>query len=187
MKTGKGAKIVKQIASMVSRAAKSTFTAVATKSDAVKARILFKAFTVLSRRKNFSIESTRDKINDELEIDNNCNANAAVVVVYRGGDLSSTVDNSAGAGADDEDEKYPDLRHSLFDEEEEVLEDLLEESKSSAIDEVKNSKEDHGESFNLEDEINEVADLFINKFHNRMRLQKLLSFKRYQKMMERTA
>ncbi|CAA0839041.1 Unknown protein [Striga hermonthica] len=80
------------------------------------------------------------------------------------------------ANNDDDDDKYPDLRHTLFDEE---IADLLDESASSAIDIVKNSKQ----NFNLEDEIDEVADLFITKFHRRMRLQKLLSFKRHQQML----
>ncbi|KAL0358208.1 UNVERIFIED_CONTAM: hypothetical protein Scaly_1506500 [Sesamum calycinum] len=91
----------------------------------------------------------------------------------------------SGYDEGDDDDKYPDLRHSLFDEEEKELEDLLDDTNSSVIDLVKNSKE-NGESFNLEDEIDEVADMFINKFHKRMRLQKLLSFKRYQQMLERS-
>lgn len=90
---------------------------------------------------------------------------------------------------DDHDDKYPDLTHTLFDEEkEEELAQLLDDPNSSisAIDMVKNSKED-GESFDLEQEIDEVADLFISKFHKRVRLQKLLSFKRHQQMMETSA
>ncbi|PPD78618.1 hypothetical protein GOBAR_DD24458 [Gossypium barbadense] len=55
----------------------------------------------------------------------------------------------------------------------------------SIIEMVRNSKEE-GEDFRLEDEIDHVADLFITRFYKQMRLQKLLSFKRYQEMMERS-
>ncbi|KAK1425529.1 hypothetical protein QVD17_20882 [Tagetes erecta] len=79
----------------------------------------------------------------------------------------------------DDDDKYPDLRHFLFDEEDD------DDPNASVIDLVKNSMEDEGEDFKLEDEIDHVADLFISKFHKRMRLQKLESFKRYQDMLQR--
>ncbi|EXB55297.1 hypothetical protein L484_017208 [Morus notabilis] len=82
---------------------------------------------------------------------------------------------------DDDGEKYPDLRHSLFDEFDEDDQDL---QGGSVIDLVRNSKEE-GEDFSLEDEIDRVADLFITRFHKQMRLQKLESFKRYQEMLQR--
>lgn len=82
---------------------------------------------------------------------------------------------------DGDDEKYPDLRHSLFDEFDEDDQDL---QGGSVIDLVRNSKEE-GEDFSLEDEIDHVADLFITRFHKQMRLQKLESFKRYQEMLQR--
>ncbi|KAJ0829296.1 hypothetical protein Hdeb2414_s0001g00042611 [Helianthus debilis subsp. tardiflorus] len=84
----------------------------------------------------------------------------------------------------DEDNKYPDLRHSLFDQEDDLD---LGNPNASVIDLVKNSMADDGEDFSLEDEIDHVADLFIMKFHKRMRLQKLESFKRYQDMLERSS
>ncbi|KAA8529958.1 hypothetical protein F0562_034438 [Nyssa sinensis] len=84
----------------------------------------------------------------------------------------------------DEDDKYPDLTHSLFDEDEDELD--LGDPNESVIDLVRNSKEE-GEDFRLEDEIDHVADLFIMKFHKRMRMQKLASFKRFQEMLERGA
>ncbi|KAI3442391.1 uncharacterized protein J3R85_001133 [Psidium guajava] len=62
-----------------------------------------------------------------------------------------------------DDEKYPDLRHTLFDS----------LSGRSVIELVKSSKEDRGEEFVLENEVDHVADLFIRRFHRRMRLQKM--------------
>ncbi|CAL4887723.1 unnamed protein product [Urochloa decumbens] len=44
-----------------------------------------------------------------------------------------------------------------------------------------------GESFRLEDEIDRVADVFIRRFHDQMKLQKLESFKRFCEMLERGA
>ena len=94
------------------------------------------------------------------------------------------VDDDRYVVYEDEDDKYPDLRHSLFDEfDEEDVRDL--QAGGSVIEMVKNSKED-GEDFRLEDEIDHVADLFITRFHKQMRLQKLESFKRYREMLERS-
>ncbi|CBI29284.3 unnamed protein product, partial [Vitis vinifera] len=78
----------------------------------------------------------------------------------------------------DDDGKYPDLTHCLFEEEE------VDMRGGSIIDMVKNGKEE-GEEFRLEDEIDHVADLFITRFHKQMRMQKLESFKRYQEMLQR--
>ncbi|KAF8369750.1 hypothetical protein HHK36_032230 [Tetracentron sinense] len=72
---------------------------------------------------------------------------------------------------DYDDDKYPDLTHSLFDS------DFYDDQRGSVIDLVRNSKED-GEDFRLEDEIDQVADLFIRRFHRQMRMQKQESFKR---------
>jgi hypothetical protein len=41
--------------------------------------------------------------------------------------------------------------------------------------------------FRLEDEIDRVADVFIRRFHEQMKLQKLESFKRFCEMLERGA
>ncbi|KAL5733819.1 hypothetical protein ACOSP7_031680 [Xanthoceras sorbifolium] len=78
--------------------------------------------------------------------------------------------------------QYPDLTHSLFDEEEFKLDD---DQGGSIIDIVRNSKEE-GEDFSLEEEIDHVADLFIKRFHKQIKLQKLESFKRFQEMLARS-
>lgn len=72
------------------------------------------------------------------------------------------------------------------EEEEDLPESLLEEylefedcdAKNSAIDMVGNSKEvlEEGEDSRLEDRIDEVAELFINRFHHQIRMQKQDSF-----------
>ncbi|KAL9458108.1 hypothetical protein AB3S75_007043 [Citrus x aurantiifolia] len=56
----------------------------------------------------------------------------------------------------------------------------------SVIDLVKKSKPE-GEEFRLEDEIDHLADLFIQRFHRQILMQKQLSFKRYQDMLDRSA
>ncbi|VFQ64953.1 unnamed protein product [Cuscuta campestris] len=86
---------------------------------------------------------------------------------------------------EDEDGKYPDLRHSLFEEGDDDDDEQLGDPNGSAIEMVKSSKEEGGEKFNLEDEIDDVADLFIKKFYKRMRLQRLDSLKRFQEMLLR--
>lgn len=82
--------------------------------------------------------------------------------------------------AADDDDKYPDLTHSLFDSEDLDL-------GGSVIDLVKNSKEEAGEEFKLEDEIDRAADLFIMKFRRQMELQKQESLKRKREIMQNGA
>ncbi|KAM0954630.1 hypothetical protein ACFX13_023544 [Malus domestica] len=69
-------------------------------------------------------------------------------------------------------EKYPDLTHSLFDSDDDQF--------GSVIDIVKNSKQEAGQEFSLEEEIDHVADLFIRRFHRQIRIQRQHSFKRHQ-------
>lgn len=109
------------------------------------------------------------------------NAAAAVDALVTEPQSSSICSQLLLQDAEDDDDKYPDLRHSLFDEEEFEFED---EGNGSIIDMVRNSKEE-GEDFSLEEEIDHVADLFIKRFHRQMHLQKLASFKRFQEMLAR--
>ncbi|KAF3435340.1 hypothetical protein FNV43_RR22427 [Rhamnella rubrinervis] len=105
---------------------------------------------------------------------------------------TSTVDDDGHADVgylkyENEDEnKYPDLTHSLFE-----LEDMKsieeEDPRASVIDMVKNSKEEAGEEFKLEDEIDNMADIFIKRFYQQMVFQKQQSLKRYQEMLLKTA
>lgn len=99
-------------------------------------------------------------------------------------ELMGDEEEEEGDGDDDGDDSYPDLRHSLFDLEDEEDDDGLDNGTGSVIDIVRNSKED-ASNFSLEDEIDNVADLFIRRFHKQMRMQKLESFKRYREMLER--
>ncbi|KAG2334151.1 hypothetical protein Bca4012_000657 [Brassica carinata] len=97
-----------------------------------------------------------------------------LVVVYSHNVMSSTPAASpqyVQYSEEEEEEKegkYPDPRHSLF------------EAEGSVIDMVKHSKEDKGEEFKLEDEIDKVADLFISRFHQQMWLQKQISLENIQ-------
>ncbi|KAL0709475.1 hypothetical protein Bca4012_016453 [Brassica carinata] len=99
----------------------------------------------------------------------------STVVVYSHNAFSSTpaaspqyVQYTEEEDEEEDEEKYPDLRHSLF------------EAEGSVIDMVKHSKEDKGEEFKLEDEIDKVADLFISRFHQQMWLQKQISLENIQ-------
>ncbi|WVZ75314.1 hypothetical protein U9M48_023384 [Paspalum notatum var. saurae] len=56
----------------------------------------------------------------------------------------------------------------------------------SAIEVVRGAAAAEGE-FRLEEEIDRVADVFIRRFHDQMKLQKLESFKRFCEMLERGA
>ncbi|KAF7104245.1 hypothetical protein CFC21_105153 [Triticum aestivum] len=55
----------------------------------------------------------------------------------------------------------------------------------SVIEQARGAVERGGAEFKLEDEIDHVADVFIRRFHDQMKLQKLESFKRFCEMLER--
>lgn len=96
-------------------------------------------------------------------------------------EISNFKSNQEDVGEDDQKDKYPDLRHSLFEDDDDDDYDMG--RPGSVIELVKKSKEarkggEIGEEFKLEDEIDEVADLFIKRFHRHMWIQKQNSFKR---------
>ncbi|PWA46742.1 hypothetical protein CTI12_AA505530 [Artemisia annua] len=186
----KGASLLwKNITSLLSSITKSKSLTVKSKVEAMKARVII--FSLLKNKKKLPLTLRTGSISHKIHAlllggttassDNKVNNEEATDV----DNLQLVLQNATSFGDyDDEDSKYPDLRHSLFDQEYDDLDDLVNPN-ASVIDLVKNSMENDGEDFSLEDEIDHVADLFIMKFHKRMRLQKLESFKRYQEMLER--
>ncbi|GLT81560.1 hypothetical protein SLE2022_000050 [Rubroshorea leprosula] len=83
-------------------------------------------------------------------------------------------------------ERFSGLTHSKFDHESNAggshneKEEFEDAAGGSVIDLVKLSKEEKGEEFRLEDDIDRVADLFIERFHRQMWMQKQLSLKGHQ-------
>ncbi|XP_052203972.1 uncharacterized protein LOC127809250 [Diospyros lotus] len=198
----------KRIISVLSSVARAKSMAIRNKANALKARAF--VLSLLKNRK-FSLPSFSHKIQailghqhgagshgggDEEEEEEYDESKAIVLHNAAASSSHSQLVHDQDAGGDDrdyqyyyyedeeEEDKYPDLRHSLFEEEEEDELDLGGPN-ASVIDLVRNAREG-GEEFKLEDEINHVADLFIMKFHKRMRLQKLESFKRLQEMLQRS-
>ncbi|GAB4843332.1 hypothetical protein Ancab_013298 [Ancistrocladus abbreviatus] len=200
----KASLVAKQILSVLSSIAREKLLGFKSKANALRARLAL--FSLLKSSRGLSLGAITQKIhallgkkgikNDDLLEDVEEEQNKGAIVVYKNNALQPTseytqeimevVDNGYNACADDDDDddnKYPDLTHSLFDEEDD---EELGDGQGSVIDMVKNSKEYEGEDFCLEDEIDHVADLFIRRFRKQMRLQKLESFKRYQQMLERS-
>ncbi|KAJ9683137.1 hypothetical protein PVL29_018931 [Vitis rotundifolia] len=182
----KASSFLKQIISVITTVAKAKSLALKSKTSALKTRLL--VFSLL-RNKKVLMASISHKLHalvgqqEKTEDDQ-----SKAIVVYNAmanESLSSPVCTESVQmeeyyGYDEEgDEKYPDLTHSLFDSGGE------QEVGGSVIEMVRNSKE-QGENFVLEDEIDQVADLFIKRFHKQMRIQKQQSFKRYQEMLERS-
>ncbi|KAL0331796.1 UNVERIFIED_CONTAM: hypothetical protein Scaly_2081100 [Sesamum calycinum] len=60
----------------------------------------------------------------------------------------------------------PNLRHSFTED------NQMKDHSVSVIEIVKNAKEGQGKEFRLEDDIDQVADLFIQRFHHHIRFQK---------------
>ncbi|CAH8363129.1 unnamed protein product [Eruca vesicaria subsp. sativa] len=156
-------------------------------TSAFKTRLLMLS---LVKDKKLGFRSISNKIHNLLghadqDQDNGHNNQdeSKAIILYNNG--VSTVPNHESYDVQEEgNDKSPDMTHTLFEGEED-FEELEKCQGSSVIDMVRSSKEEEGESFKLEDEIDHVADLFISRFHKQMKLQKLLSFKRYQEMLAR--
>ncbi|KAL6350033.1 hypothetical protein AAG906_003966 [Vitis piasezkii] len=181
--------VLKQIIALLTSIAKTKSMAVKSKTSALKSRILMFSFL---RSKKVLLHSISEKIHSILGQhggeDEVGEQSKAVVVLHSEVEWSPSrmyqlveraEDDDDNGINNDDDGKYPDLTHCLFEEEE------VDMRGGSIIDMVKNGKEEEGEEFRLEDEIDHVADLFITRFHKQMRMQKLESFKRYQEMLQR--
>ncbi|KAL7197227.1 hypothetical protein ACSBR1_037110 [Camellia fascicularis] len=206
MKNSSASIFLKHIISVLCSITKAKSMAIRNKTSALKARLIVLS---LLKNKKFSLGSISQKIQgilghqDKRSDEEEDNDQNKAIVLYNA--LESVASSSSHTHLveegdqedqyyynynynynynyeeEDGDDKYPDLTHSLFEEEDELDSG---DPNGSVIDLVKNSKEG-GEDFKLEDEIDQVADLFIMKFHKRMRMQKLASFKRYQEMLQR--
>ncbi|CAH8278764.1 unnamed protein product [Arabidopsis lyrata] len=183
----KATALMKHIVALLSSMAKAKSIAIKNKTSAFKTRVLMLS---LVKHKKLGFRSISNKIHhllghadqDDDDNDHDQDKNKAIVL-YNSKAYTMAHHEEYDVHEDDSD-KYPDLRHTLFEGEEEFG-DLEEEGQSSSVIEmVRNSKEE-GENFKLEDEIDHVADIFISRFHKQMKLQKLLSFKRYQEMLAR--
>ncbi|CAK7348169.1 unnamed protein product [Dovyalis caffra] len=200
----KASGILKRIMSVLTSMAKAKTLALKSKTNALRTRLI--VFSLL-RNKKIMMSSITQKLHalmgqhdKDQEAESEYLDQSKDLVLHNHNSLSSLPnsthtelmenvaeddrDNIIGYDCEearDDDERYPDLTHSLFESEDLEFED----AGGSVIDMVKNSKQE-GEMFSLEDEIDHVADLFIKKFHRQMMLQKQLSMKRrYHDMLQR--
>lgn len=189
--------LLRNITSMLTSLARAKSIAIKNKTSEVKGRLVL--FTLMNKK--VLLSSISNKIHNllghdsdkEIPNQNEIGDQSMAIVQYNAmannnKSYSSFVELEpkmegyyANGDNEGDDDKYPDLRHSLFDEEEMDFDD---DPSGSVIDLVKKTKEE-GDEFSLEDEIDHVADLFIKRFHKQMKLQKLESFKRFQEMLER--
>ncbi|XP_057522475.1 uncharacterized protein LOC130802475 [Amaranthus tricolor] len=199
---------VKNIISVLSSIVKGKITGVKEKAVAIRIRLM--VFSLMKSKK-FSLstlsnkiqalldKSNTHKLKDEEEDHDDHDQNRAIILYdhtnmstnecnYVSNDHHELVEkrelieyygNNGYYDHNYDDDKYPDLTHSLFDEDDE-------DDGGSIIDMVKNSKENEGKDFKLEDDIDHVADLFIKRFRRQILLQKLDSFKRIQELLGRS-
>ncbi|CAL9198515.1 uncharacterized protein LOC104000642 [Musa acuminata AAA Group] len=193
MKFRASSSFLKQMCSAVVAMVKAKSMAVKSKTSALRTRLLVLR---LLQNKKLLMKAINHKIHALMGQEkgeggaHSAEDHDKAIVLYdaaKNAALTNPTDTEPMYCYDDDDDDYPDLRHSLFDleEEEEEDDDELGNTTGSVIDLVKNSKED-GSEFRLEDEIDHAADVFIKRFHRQMRLQKLESFKRYQEMLLRS-
>ncbi|KAE8707254.1 P-loop containing nucleoside triphosphate hydrolases superfamily protein isoform 1 [Hibiscus syriacus] len=191
----KASGLLKQIITALTTTANAKTMAIKSKTKAIKTRLVI--FSLLQNRKllmssfsdklNALMGQNNGKISKELEEDDVSGDQQSQSIFLHNSSNAMWVPSTQQTKYEEDDdddgveleEKYPDLTHSLFDSEEMEMID----PGASVIEIVKNSKEDKGEEFRLEDEIDRVADLFIKRFHRQMRMQKQLSLKRRQQML----
>lgn len=158
------------------------------KTSALKSRFLvlglLQGKKVLTRAINHKIHSLMGG-QEKSEGDSNSAEDHSQAIVLYGAANSELMESVKYRDNDEEDEDdgYPDLRHSLFNLEGEDENEDLGDANVSVIDMFRNAKEDVAE-FSLEDEIDNVAAVFIRRFHKQIRMQKLESFKRQQEMLQ---
>jgi len=204
----KTANLLKQIIAGLTSMTKSKTMSLKSKTNAIKARLVIFS---LMKNKKFLMSSISEKFHsvwgshshhhseeDCLIESGNCADHNKALVVYNNHahhhtyealrnpsttqvvdeqqDQEDGYDNYYGYG--DDDDKYPDLTHTLFDSEGLDFD-------GSVIDKVKNCKEEAGKEFKLEDDIDEVADLFIRRFKRNIILQKQDSLKRKREMVQK--
>ncbi|GMI99726.1 hypothetical protein like AT5G47920 [Hibiscus trionum] len=182
----KASGLLKQIIAGLTTMAKAKTMAIKSKTKAIKTRLVI--FSLLQNRK-LLVSSFSDKLDallghnggncKEVEDDVSGDQQSQSIVVYNSSNavwVPSTPQTKHEDGGDGGGEgKWPELSESEME--------LAADPGGSVIEMVKNSKEDRGEEFRLEDEIDRVADLFIKRFHCQMRMQKQLSLKRRQDML----
>ncbi|RYR54119.1 hypothetical protein Ahy_A06g029377 isoform B [Arachis hypogaea] len=197
-------RLLKKIIAGLSAMAKSKTLALKSKTNAIKARLIIfslmknKKFLMSSISEKFHSVDGNENEHNQNQNQNRKNKNKNAIVLFRNNAQSyEKVPNPSetqfvedeggcyynyddGGDGDDDDEKYPDLTHTLFDSEDLDLE-------GSVIDLVKNSKEERGQEFKLEDEIDQCAALFIKRFRRQMILQKQESLKRQQEELTNNA
>lgn len=190
---------IKQIIGVITSIAKakSSLALKTTKMGALKSRLVILSLlrnkkvllSTISHKLHALVAGQHDHDGEDMNrISNDINEEdeSKAIVIYNNAMQnyqSGSTNEYYMAEVEDDDSKCPDLTHSLFDDDDD---DDQDGGGGSVIERVRHSKEEEGEEFILEDEIDQVADLFIKKFHRQIRIQKQLSFKRYQEMLERS-
>lgn len=172
---------LKQVFSFVVSMVKSRSMALKSKTSSIKARLLI--FNLL-RNKKVLMSAINHKIHalvSQEKEDRRRNGDdlSKAIVLY-----NDPAKEEVPAVEEDEDD-YPDLRHTLFDLENGDEDEELVNGTGSVIDLMRNSREGGNQEFILEDEIDHAADVFIRRFHRQMWIQKQDSFKRYSEMLAR--
>lgn len=205
--------MLKQMLAALSAMAKSKSGALRRKTDALRTRLII--FSLLHHDKKFFVSTLSHKLQNfllhqhhhhhhhdeekpheeaddadlaaeqpsENDIVSYCTSEALVhepMPVPTHCEPAKYEEEEDGGGDDEDDEKCLDLTHTLFDDSDDSS------SGGSVIELARHSREDRGEEFVLENEIDHVADLFIKRFHRQMKLQNMESLKNYQEMLQRS-
>nr|ACJ84125.1 unknown [Medicago truncatula]AFK35621.1 unknown [Medicago truncatula] len=161
----KTAKLQKQI---IAGLTKSKTMALKSKTNAIKARLIIFS---LMKNKKFLMSSISDKFHSvwgshshhhSKEGGNYDDHNRAMVVYYNNAHTYEALRNPSETQVVDEQDQE-DGHGGYYDDDNPFGSQGL-DFDGSVIDKVKNCKEEAGKEFKLEDDIDEVADLFIRRF-----------------------
>uniref|UniRef100_A0ACD5X9X6 Uncharacterized protein n=1 Tax=Avena sativa TaxID=4498 RepID=A0ACD5X9X6_AVESA len=201
----KASKYLKQLFSAIVAAVKERSTTVRNKTSAVRTRLII--FGIL-RNKKLLMSAIKSKIQailgrrnqDDSQICNGSGGDHLVAAASSGGGrkvallqnlpsfmLLNRLPSFATRGGSDSPLVMVTSEEEKVDGGKGVTNQLqlANAPSGSVVDLACSAAEQGGVEFKLEDEIDHVAELFIRRFHDQMKLQKLESFKRFCEMMER--
>ncbi|XP_047079466.1 uncharacterized protein LOC124690075 [Lolium rigidum] len=174
----KASQFLKQLFSAIVAAVKGRSTATGSKTSPVRTRLVI--FSIL-RNKKLLMSAINSKIHAVMggrsqDNSEHGNGNHLVAAASSGVGRKAAVLKTCRASEVEKEEGGEGVAKQL---------QLANVPPGSVIDLARSAAERGGVEFRLEDEIDHVADVFIRKFHDQMKLQKLESFKRFCEMLER--
>lgn len=194
-KMKKATKYLKHLFSAIVAAVKARSTAVGTKASSLQMRLIVLG---IMRNKKLLLSAIQKKIHAIIGAGN---GSGNAVASHGSGNRMAAVLQSLPSFAVEQETRALVLLSSLpsfvlerdaagagaNEDKQDVVEATAGDKHVAVVDDDATAQAKAEGDFLLEDQIDHVADVFIRRFHEQMRLQKLESFKRFCEMLERGA